>query len=564
MVLLRPLSRPVFIVPLSVFLFCWVWVSVASLIGAADITYVYNDLGRLIAVVDEAGETAVYQYDAVGNLLTISRRSSATVSIIAFTPSTGPVGTVVTISGTGFSSTASQNTVKFRGVMATVTSASATQLVAKVPSGATTGTISVITPTGSATSATSFTVGAKPPTISGFSPTIATVGTAVTLLGTNFDPTPATNTVRFNVTPSAVTAGTKTSLATSVPSGGTSGHLSVTTSGGTAVSSEDFFIPPSPYGAADVAATGRMTIGGPSKTVTIALPNKIALILFDGTAGRQISLTLSSTIDLSTVSLYNPDGTTLVGATPVYSTGAFIDTHTLPATGTYTILIAPASPLTGNMTLTLYAVPDVTGTIAINGSPVTATLSAPGQKARYTFTGTAGQQVNLGLTNVSLTSASVSLLRPGGTTLASLSVSSAGGSLDPPLLPTSGTYTILVDPTGTYTGASTLTLSKDLTGTLTIGATPKTVTISRPGQNARYTFTGTAGRQVTVRVTTNTMSCVTVSLLKPGNIALTSSFSCSASFNLAPQTLPLAGTYTITIDPNGTTTGSLSLSVTSP
>ena len=80
-----------------------------------DITYVYDDLGRLVAVVDPAGDTAVYTYDAVGNLLSISRFSSSVLSILHFTPSQGPVGASVTIYGTSFSTTASQNTVTFNG-----------------------------------------------------------------------------------------------------------------------------------------------------------------------------------------------------------------------------------------------------------------------------------------------------------------------------------------------------------------------------------------------------------------------------------------------------------------
>ena len=60
---------------------------------------------------DPAGDTAVYQYDAVGNHTGISRQSSALVSIIDFTPASGPVGTTVSIFGIGFSPTSSENTV---------------------------------------------------------------------------------------------------------------------------------------------------------------------------------------------------------------------------------------------------------------------------------------------------------------------------------------------------------------------------------------------------------------------------------------------------------------------
>jgi YD repeat-containing protein len=43
---------------------------------AADITYVYDKLGRLIGVVDPSGNTATYTYDSVGNLLSIANHGN--------------------------------------------------------------------------------------------------------------------------------------------------------------------------------------------------------------------------------------------------------------------------------------------------------------------------------------------------------------------------------------------------------------------------------------------------------------------------------------------------------
>jgi len=126
--------------------------------GVATINYVYDELGRLVGVTDQAGDTVIYGYDAIGNILSISRQSSSQLSIIRFTPSSGPVNTTVTISGTAFSTTASQDTVKFNGTQAVVNPATATQLVVTVPSGATTGPITVTTPSGSVSSSTNFTV----------------------------------------------------------------------------------------------------------------------------------------------------------------------------------------------------------------------------------------------------------------------------------------------------------------------------------------------------------------------------------------------------------------------
>lgn len=38
----------------------------ASWLSAGDVHYAYDDLGRLTAVIDDAANTAVYNYDAVG------------------------------------------------------------------------------------------------------------------------------------------------------------------------------------------------------------------------------------------------------------------------------------------------------------------------------------------------------------------------------------------------------------------------------------------------------------------------------------------------------------------
>ena len=126
--------------------------------SSGAVSYVYDPIGRLVAVISPGGSTAIYSYDAVGNLLSISRQSSSSLALISFGPASGSSGTAVNIYGTGFSTTASQNTVKFNGMVATVTSASVTQLSVIVPLGASTGTISVTTSAGTVTSNSSFTV----------------------------------------------------------------------------------------------------------------------------------------------------------------------------------------------------------------------------------------------------------------------------------------------------------------------------------------------------------------------------------------------------------------------
>ena len=99
-----------------------------SLVDAGPITNIYDELGRPVAVVDPASDTVTYTYDAVGNLLSISRSVSSQLSLIEFSPNKGPIGASVTIYGTGFSTTPGDNIVKFNGTTATVTASTATQI----------------------------------------------------------------------------------------------------------------------------------------------------------------------------------------------------------------------------------------------------------------------------------------------------------------------------------------------------------------------------------------------------------------------------------------------------
>ena len=136
--------------------------SLAPPAPAQEIRYIYDNLNRLIGVVDQQGNAASYTYDAVGNLLRVDRFNvdpSANVSISLVTPSKGNVGTTVQIFGKGFSPTPAQNTVTFSGgATATVTAATSTNLTTTVPPGATTGLINLTTPLGSAASPEPFTV----------------------------------------------------------------------------------------------------------------------------------------------------------------------------------------------------------------------------------------------------------------------------------------------------------------------------------------------------------------------------------------------------------------------
>jgi subtilisin family serine protease/uncharacterized protein YhfF len=307
--------------------------------------------------------------------------------------------------------------------------------------------------------------------------------------------------------------------------------------------------------------------GGPAVTITTRAPDENARLRFDGQAGQRVSLNLAPvTISTSYVSILKPDGTPLVANVFVSSFGGFVDTQTLPVTGSYRIIVDPQGTATGSMTLTLYDVPpDTSGAISPGGPPITTTVATPGQNARLTFDAQAGQRVSLNLSGVTISNSYVSLLKPDGTSLGSNTYTSIFGSfVDTRTLPTAGTYTILVDPQAAATGSMTLALydvPSDAAGTIAFGGASPTLTTGTPGQNASATFDGQAGQRASVKIAT-TVSSSYVSILSPDGSVLTPNTYVGPSGGfLDPKTLPASGTYRILIDPQGAATGSTTLTL---
>jgi YD repeat-containing protein len=118
--------------------------------------YVYDNNGRLRAVIAPNGEAAIYDYDPAGNFTAIRRLTANDFEVIEFTPREGAIATPVTIFGVGFGGAVSS--VSFNGAAAQIISQTPTSVVAHVPAGATTGPISVTSPRGTRMTADPFTV----------------------------------------------------------------------------------------------------------------------------------------------------------------------------------------------------------------------------------------------------------------------------------------------------------------------------------------------------------------------------------------------------------------------
>lgn len=548
---------------------CRRWASCSLLLGLVLVwagaahasNYTYDALGRITQVTEADGSWIQYAYDANGNVTSITSSAAAgsgSVSISSFAPASGPVGTSVTIHGAGFAPVPAQNTVKFGSITASVSSASVTTLVATVPAGATTAPISVTDSNGTASSGSSFAVSAI--SISGFTPSIGGAGTTIAITGTGFDPTPANNTVKINSTTVSVSSASSTQLQITVPTGATSGHISVTNAAGTAVTTTDFIAPPTTVGVGSIVLQGQLGENSTGLVYSIETANTVGVAFFDGTQGQPTSVVFTNVSMGGTYTIYAPDGSVVATGGMV---GQAIYLPSLPLTGTYSVYLAPATAVGA---ATIRVVTDATGLIPTTGGGVPTTLEA-GQNASYTFNAAANQPYSLSLggfvTNPANGYLTATILKPDGTTLVSCGTYQAGyGSCDFST-PAAGTYTIRLVPAGVYTIAFTLFFSADSTATLTAG-TPLPVTLVA-GQHGSYSFTATANATLALYFSALTGAPAgtpaTVIVYGPGGAYVAqSTFSTTYSYTFNLLNLA-AGTYTVLVTPSGNAAGSFQVTL---
>ena len=534
---------------------------------ADNIQYVYDELGRVIQATDQTtGQAVLYTYDAVGNITSQTTTALTTLSIGYFTPNHGPIGTQVTITGTGFSATSSADAVTFNGVSATVVSATQTQLVVTVPSSATSGSIGVTVGSASAASSEPFTVTAvgDAPVITGLDPAVGVAGQLVTVLGTGFDSQPVNDRVQFNATSAQVTFSTSTAITTSVPAGSNSGKVLLVTPRGMAISPMDFIVVPSGYSAGSIGTTGRMPTDGSTTSITIPTANHIGVELFNGQVGDLLTIGVSSTtLASATIKVFDPDGNLLTSGT-VTASGQGVQLPALQLGGTYTIVVDPGSN-TGNIALNI--VRPFVGTLTLNGAATAVTLSPPGQRALLTFSGSQGTYANLSLSAVTVSAGTVSLIAPNGAVVDSKSFTISGASLQPQL-PATGTYTVLINPTGSVGGSLSVAVTTSSTPSL---STNQGYSLSLANTTpVTVAFDGSAGQYLalTAATTASTVGSYSLKVLAPDGSQVntgtlsTSSNAGSVVLNLGP--LPVGGTYSVVVQANSSGSGAVALTLSTP
>ncbi|MFN8559022.1 MAG: hypothetical protein U0531_17335 [Dehalococcoidia bacterium] len=144
--------------------------------------------------------------------------------------------------------------------------------------------------------------------------------------------------------------------------------------------------------------TATVMPGGPPVTVTTTTPGQKPALEFKGSPGQRVSVVASAvgigpTASFGAVAhlaITGPDGKPLVKDVDVAKDGRYLDTVTLAAAGTHTIVVTPVTANTGSMTLTLHNAAPVTAALTVGGPPVSVTVAVPGQKPALTFDGVQG------------------------------------------------------------------------------------------------------------------------------------------------------------------------------
>lgn len=241
-------------------------------------------------------------------------------TITGFTPHSGPVGTTVTITGTGF--VGDVTGVRFNTaepVPATVNS-EGTLLTVKVPPAATTGKLTVLVAGVSVVSADIFTVTATEttPIIFGFYNSSGPVGATVTVAGRRFTGATA---VRFGGVAATFTVNAEGTVITAkVPVAAINGPITVTTPGGTAESLGRFMLAPRIDGFTP-------TSGAVATVVTVNVIN-----LYDPTLVSINGIPVPFTVSGSHISFKVPPGATSGNISVVTATGQAVSAGSFTVT----------------------------------------------------------------------------------------------------------------------------------------------------------------------------------------------------------------------------------------
>jgi YD repeat-containing protein len=449
--------------------------------------------------------------------------------VSSLSPTSGVVGTQVTINGSGFGATQGSSYVGFNSWTGTVVSWSTTQIVATVPGHATTGAVTVTV--GGTTSNTNQVFTMPNPAITSLSPNSGAVGTSVTINGSGFGATQGTSTVKLNSAVATVTNWTDTQVVATVPNG-TSGNI-IVTEGGVASNGVAFTVPPPQI------TSLSPTSGGVGTQVTIngsgfgATQGNSSVNFYNGWQGNIVSWSATQivatapanaatgavTVTVNTVdsntnqvfTMFNPVIASLSPTSGAVGTSVTINGSGFGATqGTSTVKLngATAAVTSWSATQIVATVPNATsgsmivteGGVSSNGP--TFTVPAPQITSISPTSGVVGTQVTINGSGFGATSGTNSFVNFESNNAAIVSWSATQIVATVPANATTGPVTVSVNTVGSNTN-QIFTMPNPVITSLspTSGAVGTSVTINGSGFGASQ---GTSSVQLNGAATTVT------------------------------------------------------------
>lgn len=308
------------------------------------------------------------------------------------------------------------------------------------------------------------------------------------------------------------------------------------------------------------AIAGTLSTGA-TTTLDFNVVGRQALLTFTATANQTLALGFSTPSMTPAGTglgylVFQPNGS-IVGSGTNLTTAGTLNLVNLPASGTYSVYVAPRDASTGSVQLTLAA--GIAGTLTANGSTQNFATTLPQQNAYFTFAATAGDDLGLAITNLVITPTSpnyarIWVVKPSGYAMISGSncytTTSPGCSFNLIDVPETGTYKVTIESMGQQTMTANVTLSPAVATSPSLAA-PLTVQLDAPGELALLPFTVSSGQPIAVNVTsggtTPTGKQVQLAVYDPsGAIVQQTTLGSAAKFNLTNLS---SGAYKLLISP---------------
>ncbi|MFE9889078.1 RHS repeat-associated core domain-containing protein [Streptomyces scopuliridis] len=372
-------------------------------------------------------------------------------------------------------------------------------------------------------------------------PIRAAAGATVTLSGTGFSTTPASNAVSFGGRTAEVVSASATRLKVKVPAAAVTGKVSVTVGANTAQSPESF------------------TLAAPAPALTTMEP-------VSGAVGASVVLTGSGFAPTLSENVVRFGGGILAEVTARTDTALTVKVPAGAATGPVEVetpdgRTATAAGFRVTTSGTNGEIESSVTTSVTDATPPTVSILTPGNRAQVLFDADQGDDISFGFTNSTFNSSvTLELYDPQGDKVGGNgSFNGTAGDWEAENLPLAGQYSLILRPGSSNFGAATVTVSKPVTGPLDLTGPTAQLPLTRAGQDGKLSFSALLGDSLSLGIDAAAVGkSLYARLYGPDGSQVSSRYvAANGSGAIDIDALSQSGTYTLRLDPDSGATGTV-------